>query len=277
MVAQARKGRQLGRVPESRVLDLAQQVARCLEALHAQGAVHRDVKPENLMLTPDDEVRLMDLGIACVLDEMARLTSTGRFLGSPHYAAPEQFEGAREVVPASDLYSLGVVLYEAVTGVQPFAAEGMAAIMRRHLEHEPPRLRELDPQLTRFLEEVVACLLEKEPARRFASAEQLAEILEEREESSWWREHEEARRAASARRASRPASTPSDGSPVADARIAVKMISTTSEPQNLASGLTDSAGALQLDLPIPPLRKGSAALIVTARSSLGTAEIKQLL
>lgn len=184
----------LGAVPEPLLRDLAVQAAHGLAAIHAAGALHRDLKPLNLIVTPDHQLKLMDLGLAHVLDSEAKLTVSGTFLGTVEYAAPEQIEGTAPSV-ATDLYALGVVLYEAATGVNPFAGGHQLAVMQRHLTLEPKRASVLGPQLTPFLDELLAGLLRKRPADRFASAEQLAAVLARGEASAWWREREGAARA----------------------------------------------------------------------------------
>ncbi|HEU4630008.1 MAG TPA: protein kinase [Gemmatimonadaceae bacterium] len=182
---------ELGTLPEALLRAIGAQAARGLSAIHAAGVVHRDLKPENVLITPDHQVKVMDLGIAQLAEQATRLTRTGMFVGTFTYSAPEYLSG-RGVGPASDLYSLGVVLYEAAAGTQPFAAGDFATVMWRHLQHVPPRLGAVDPRFTPLFEETVARLLEKDPARRFASADELATVLEEGERSAWWRTDGEA-------------------------------------------------------------------------------------
>jgi len=185
--------RELRTVPESLLRHLACQIAQALQAVHDAGAIHRDLKPENIRITPDHQVKLMDLGIAYLVEEAARLTSTGQFIGTLAYASPEQF-GMAGVGPPSDLYSMGVVLFEAATGAKPFSRSDFAGLMRCHLEEVPQGIRKNRSVLTPFLEEVVACLLEKDPGRRFDSASALAGVLEEGEASAWWRKRDRRRR-----------------------------------------------------------------------------------
>jgi len=184
----------LGVVPEALLLDLAAQIAGGLNAVHAGNAVHRDLKPENVLITPDHRVKIMDLGVARLLGEGTRLTSTGVFLGTVHYAAPEQCAG-KEVGPGADLYALGILMYEAACGRLPFQTEDLAGLLRAHLEETPQRLRSINPNITSFLEEVVACLLEKDPESRFPSALELSRVLEAGESAEWWRERQHTLRA----------------------------------------------------------------------------------
>ncbi|MCU0725264.1 MAG: tetratricopeptide repeat protein [Planctomycetes bacterium] len=182
----------LGTVPEALVREIGRQVARGLSAIHAAGVVHRDVKPENVLITNDHRVRIMDLGVARLLDASVALTQEGQFAGSLLYAAPEQL--ARGTVgPAADLYALGVVLHELATGQNPFRGEDSAAVVRAHLLERPPALTEVDPDLSPFLSEVVRTLLAKDPANRFPSADDLAGVLDAAERSGWWGEREAAK------------------------------------------------------------------------------------
>ncbi|MCU0728123.1 MAG: protein kinase [Planctomycetes bacterium] len=182
----------LGTVPEALVREIAKQVARGLAAIHAAGVVHRDVKPENVLITNDHRVRIMDLGVARLVDASVALTQEGQFAGSLLYAAPEQL-GRGTVGPAADLYALGVVLHELATGQNPFRGEDSAAVVHAHLSEKPPVLAEVDPDLSPFLAEVVSTLLAKDPTSRFPSAENLADVLDAAERSGWWGEREAAR------------------------------------------------------------------------------------
>lgn len=173
-------------LPEALVRSIGAQLAHALAAVHAAGAVHRDVKPDNVLLTPAQQVKLVDLGVA--REAKAPATTTGDFLGTLGYAAPEHLDG--HATPASDLYALGVVLFEAVTGVQPFAADDAIEIVRRHAALVPPRAGALNPQVSALLEELLARLLSKSEADRPAGAAEVAAILEEGERSAWWHDRE---------------------------------------------------------------------------------------
>jgi len=179
---------ELGTIPERLLREIALKVARALEAIHARGIVHRDVKPENILVNDAAQVRLMDLGVARPQDAPS-LTATGQFLGSLHYAAPEQCHG-EEVGPAADLYALGIVLYELATGENPFARKSLGAVIVAQMEFRPPAADERNPELTPFLGALVGTLLEKDPAARFADAASLAAVLAEGERSPWWRERQ---------------------------------------------------------------------------------------
>ncbi|MCB1054460.1 MAG: serine/threonine protein kinase, partial [Acidobacteria bacterium] len=169
--------RELSSFPEPLLVDLAQQIASGLEAIHAAGAAHRDLKPGNILITPDYQVKLMDLGVAFLIENSTRLTREGYFVGTVLYASPEQVRG-EEVGPAADLYSLGVVLYEAATGVQPFEGASAQESIQRQLTHNPPHAGDLNPQLTTWMEEVIACLMAKDPEDRFSDATEVLAVLE---------------------------------------------------------------------------------------------------
>nr|BFE85073.1 serine/threonine protein kinase PknA [Planobispora longispora] len=151
-------------------LDVVHQAARGLHAAHRSGIVHRDIKPGNLLVTEDGAVKITDFGIARAL-EAAPLTQTGTVLGTAQYVSPEQASGA-VLSPATDLYSLGVVAYECLTGRPPFVADNQVAIALMHLNEPPPALPESVPAAVRDL--VMACL-SKDPARRPASSRELSD------------------------------------------------------------------------------------------------------
>jgi len=179
----------LGTVPETLLREIALQVAAGLVAVHGAGVVHRDLKPENVLITDDQRIQIMDLGVAKLQEASVAITREGQFAGSFLYAAPEQFRN-QEVGPASDLYSLGVLLYELATGVNPFRGADPAAVIHAHLETAPPRATEKNPDVSLFFAEVLATLLRKEPAARIVSAAALCRLLEEGEASAWWGERE---------------------------------------------------------------------------------------
>jgi len=148
--------------------------------------VHRDLKPENVLITRDHQVKVMDLGIARLADEVIRLSQTGAFVGSVEYGAPEQFTGGH-AEPRTDLHALGVLLYELAAGRHPYRGDDFRTVMQRVCHESPRRLGQLCPQLSPFFEEVVHTLLAKAVEDRFASAEIVAALLDEGDESAWWR------------------------------------------------------------------------------------------
>ena len=157
------------RLPEDQVLDIIGQTSRALAAAHSRGLVHRDIKPGNLLMTPDGKVKITDFGIARVGDQVP-LTKTGQVMGTVQYLAPEQATG-KPSTPATDLYSLGVVAYEALAGKRPFSGENQMAIAMAHINEMPPALPEsVDPRVQNL---VLSCLAKK-PTQRPESATSLA-------------------------------------------------------------------------------------------------------
>jgi len=165
-----------GRLPVRRALELALAVADGLAFAHGQGLVHRDVKPQNVLLSREGDVKVTDFGIARSLDVEHGVTQTGTVLGTGEYLAPEQASG-KPVSPATDVYSLGVVLWELLAGEVPFAGENFVAVALRHVNEAPPSLLEVRPDVSPRLAAAIARALEKDPARRFPSMAALAREL----------------------------------------------------------------------------------------------------
>lgn len=166
-----------GAWPIGEAAALAATVAEALAAAHALGIVHRDVKPNNIMIDRDGGVRLLDFGLARGRGvDMATLTKTGVILGTPAYMSPEQFQ-ALSVDERSDIYALGVVLYELLTARLPFTAPTPMALAMKHLIEPAPSPRALRPEVPVWLDRVVLECLEKDPAKRFATAGALAAEL----------------------------------------------------------------------------------------------------
>jgi WD40 repeat protein/tRNA A-37 threonylcarbamoyl transferase component Bud32 len=174
------EGTSLARRPRGNIQDevrLLATVARAVHYAHQHGILHRDIKPSNILLAGDVPV-ITDFGLAKRLNRSSDLTSTGETPGTPRYMAPEQAAGRKDLTIAVDVYSLGVVLYERLTGVPPFTGDDVLELLRQHREVEPPRPSLRCPGLDRDLETICLKCLEKEPAKRYASAEALAEDLE---------------------------------------------------------------------------------------------------
>lgn len=160
-------------------LEIAKDVAEALDHAHKRGMIHRDVKPENIMIDSEGRVRIMDFGLARkIADEVTRITQEGLYMGTPSYSSPEQCEG-QEVGPESDIYSLGVVLYEMLTGTVPFSAKTPVALFRK-ITSEPPRpIKELNPNLSPSVIQLVNKAIEKDREKRFLSGEEFADNLSE--------------------------------------------------------------------------------------------------
>ncbi|MDH6182325.1 serine/threonine protein kinase [Microbacteriaceae bacterium SG_E_30_P1] len=156
-------------LPTDRVLDIVAQTALALQAAHAAGLVHRDIKPGNLLITPDGRVKITDFGIARIADQVP-LTATGQVMGTVQYLSPEQASG-HPASPSTDIYSLGIVAYEALAGKRPFTGESQVAIAMAQINETPPELPATVPEPVRNL--VYACIA-KNPADRPASAAHLA-------------------------------------------------------------------------------------------------------
>ncbi|MFC6007511.1 serine/threonine-protein kinase [Angustibacter luteus] len=161
-----------GAMAPERAMTVVAQAAAGLAAAHAQGVIHRDVKPGNLLLAADGTVKVADFGIARLVDDPAlALTSTGEILGTSHYLAPERAQGG-PATSASDVYSLGCVLYQLVTGVTPFRADSPAGVAYQHVQAVPVRPGQVLPELMGSpVEALTLRLLAKDPAMRPSAAE----------------------------------------------------------------------------------------------------------
>jgi serine/threonine-protein kinase len=162
-----------GPLPVRRAVELALATADALAFAHEHGLVHRDVKPQNVLLTPDGEAKVTDFGIARSLDVEQGVTQTGTVLGTSNYLSPEQASG-KPVTPATDVYSLGVVLYELLTGEVPFPGENFVAVAMKHMNEPVPDISSRRPDVPLRLVAAVERALEKDPARRFGSMDQFA-------------------------------------------------------------------------------------------------------
>jgi len=189
---------ELGQVPEELCRHISASIADGLEGHHAAGAIHRDLKPENVLITPDHVVKVMDLGVALLADEAMRLSQTGQFLGSVMYAAPEQWELQSKPDARTDIFSVGVMLYELGTGRHPFRRSDSDGFTPPHLAEVRPAGR-VNPQLSAFFEELVACLMARTAEERLPSAVELARVVREAEDSTWWRKRAPALRSATRR------------------------------------------------------------------------------
>jgi len=172
-----------GPMPPKRAAQLMATVARAVAFAHQHGVLHRDIKPHNILLDADGRPHLSDFGLAKLLNQESGLTVSAAVIGSPGFMAPEQAAGkTRQVTTAADVYGLGAVLYALLTGKPVFRADTPLETVRQVIEQEPVRPRVLNPALDRDLETICLKCLQKEPAKRYASAQALADDLE-----SWLR------------------------------------------------------------------------------------------
>jgi serine/threonine-protein kinase len=165
----------VGPLPEEEAVRLALQIARALGFAHDRGLVHRDVKPQNVLLNGDGQAKVTDFGIARSLD-VGGLTQTGTVMGTSDYIAPEQARGS-QADAQSDIYSLGAVLYELLTGEVPFPGDNFVAVAMRHINEPPPSVRERRPDVSPRLDAVIRQAMAKEPRDRFDSMDELCAEL----------------------------------------------------------------------------------------------------
>jgi len=167
-----------GKLPVSVTLTIGKQLCRALEVAHAEGVIHRDVKPQNMVVEPSGFLKVMDFGIARLVNppKGKGLTEAGTSIGTPDYMSPEQLSGA-ELDARSDLYAAGVVLFECVTGKLPFETETTWALVAKHLEEPVPDPRSLNGEVPAGLAEVILRAMAKSPADRYQSASAMHDAL----------------------------------------------------------------------------------------------------
>ncbi len=166
----------LGPMPLSRAVDVANQTLKALSFAHGRGVTHRDVSPTNILLSNRGTVKLMDFGLAIQPTDL-RLTQSGVPVGSLAYMAPEQVRNGADADFRSDIYSMGIVLYQMLSGKRPFVSENGFEIMKAHIEKAPPPLRQWAAHIPESVEAVVMKALEKNPDARFSSAEAFRKAL----------------------------------------------------------------------------------------------------
>ena len=167
-----------GKLPVEVTLTVGKQLCRALEVAHAEGVIHRDIKPQNIVVEPNGFLKVMDFGIARLVNppQGKGLTEAGTSIGTPDYMSPEQLSGL-ELDSRSDLYAAGVVLFECLTGRLPFEAETTWALIAKHLEEDAPDPRALNPDVPGALGVVILTAMAKDPNKRFASASQMHDAL----------------------------------------------------------------------------------------------------
>ncbi|MBI2864445.1 MAG: Stk1 family PASTA domain-containing Ser/Thr kinase [Chloroflexi bacterium] len=166
-----------GPLPASRVVNVAGQICAGLQAAHSRNIIHRDVKPQNVLVTAEGQVKIADFGIARALGETS-FSQTDQVLGSIHYLSPEQAQG-KPASPASDIYALGVSCYEMLTGRLPFEGETEVGIAHLHIQEPPRPPRQLNPAIPPTLESIVLKALAKDPAERYPSAKEMGQAFQD--------------------------------------------------------------------------------------------------
>jgi serine/threonine protein kinase len=173
---------EIKKLPPERAIKIALGICNALDYIHSQGVAHRDLKPENIMVDSEDNVKLIDFGIAANAGSrrltFAKLTEA---MGTPDYISPEQVKGGRGDA-RSDIYALGVMLYEMLTGRVPFTGPNPFVIMNDRLLNSPIPPREIDPEISPQLQEIIYRAIERDPKRRYASAREFAKDLEHPEQ-----------------------------------------------------------------------------------------------
>src|SRR5947207_2644737 len=167
-----------GKLPVTVALTVGKQLCRALEVAHAEGVIHRDIKPQNIVVEPSGFLKVMDFGIARLANppQGKGLTEAGTSIGTPDYMSPEQLSGA-ELDPRSDLYAAGVVLFACLTGRVPLEAETTWALVAKHLEEEPPDPRRFNADVPPALAAVILKAMAKNPAARYATATEMHDAL----------------------------------------------------------------------------------------------------
>jgi serine/threonine protein kinase len=165
-------------ITQEQTLDLLPQIASGLDYAHSRGIVHRDIKPQNVLITREGRAVLADFGLARMMESARRLTMSGGVVGTPEYMSPEQASG-RSTDHRTDVYALGVILYEMVAGLRPFSAETPLGVLMKHLQEPPPSIREFRPDLPPSVDAVIQKALAKQPEERFQSASELARAFKD--------------------------------------------------------------------------------------------------
>jgi serine/threonine protein kinase len=171
-----------GKLPIERAVNFTLQICDALDAMHKHGVVHRDLKPENIMVDDEDHIKVIDFGIA-MKEDARRITHVGMSpaLGTPDYISPEQVKGQRGD-QRSDIYALGIMFYEMLTGEVPFSGPNPLAVMNERILHDPKPARRVRPEISGELQEILDRALERDPRRRYATAADMAWELEHQEQ-----------------------------------------------------------------------------------------------
>jgi serine/threonine-protein kinase len=165
------------KMPGSAVISIGKQLARALQAAHEEGVIHRDIKPQNILVQPDGVLKVMDFGIARLTERPKGMTKTGMVVGTPEYMSPEQLLGD-DIDPRSDLYSAGIVLYECATGARPWAADSATVLIGKMLSEPPIPPNEVDPEVPAALSALILRTIARDREERPATAAALADELD---------------------------------------------------------------------------------------------------
>ena len=166
------------KMPIERMLSFAQQLAEALAAAHSEGVVHRDLKPQNILVAKNDQIYVSDFGLAKSFEEGAvGMTKTGAFLGTPRYMSPEQVEG-KPADQRSDLYAYGLILYEMAVGDVPFTGESTLKVMYQRIQEKPKNPKLVNPLLPNWLVRIIMRALERDPAARYQNAYEILADLQ---------------------------------------------------------------------------------------------------
>ncbi len=245
-----------GALAEEEAVRIILQVAAALQQVHELKLVHRDVKPDNVLLTPTGVAKLADLGLVKVLDEELGLTTPGSGLGTPNYMAPEQFDDASHAGPRCDIYSLGATLYAAITGQVPFQGPTFLSVIKKKQAGELTPVRLLAPGVSERTERAIRRAMSPDPVWRHASAAELiAELTASRPAGT-----------ASARRESRRATRPVTPPPGAERRVHVREVS------NKAGSCLPVGGHREDSWPalVRDVSRGGVGLVLARRFEAGT-------
>jgi len=159
-------------------LGVSRQICRGLEAAHEQGIIHRDIKSQNVLIDHRGEVKLMDFGIARMAEAHEGMTQAGLIVGTPHYMSPEQVQG-KQLDPRSDVYSMGVLIYEMVAGRKPFLSSSLTGVLTAHITETPQPPIELRPEIGREINAIILRCLAKDPKDRYKDAGALLHDLDQ--------------------------------------------------------------------------------------------------
>ena len=168
---------QAGKLTEEKALAIANQICEALQEVHNEGVIHRDLKPQNIVLDRKGNAYVMDFGFAKSV-ESRTITKPGVVMGTPNYMSPEQAKG-KAVDHRVDVYSLGVIMYEMLTGNPPFKADSVAGLIHKHIKESPKPPSELNPQISKTLEEIILKCLEKKPEKRYQRADEIKKAIAE--------------------------------------------------------------------------------------------------